>query len=33
MMKIVVVDDERIALEGLLDVIREVATDAELTGF
>lgn len=32
-MKIIAVDDERIALEGLLDVIREVAPTAELTGF
>lgn len=32
-MKIIVVDDERIALEGLLDVIREVAPEAELNGF
>jgi two-component SAPR family response regulator len=28
-----VVDDERIALEGLLDVISEAAPDAELNGF
>ena len=32
-MKIIAVDDERIALEGLLDMIREAAPDAELTGF
>ena len=32
-MKIIAVDDERIALEGLLDVISEVAPAAELTGF
>ena len=32
-MKIIAVDDERIALEGLLDVIREAAPDAELHGF
>ena len=32
-MKIIAVDDERIALEGLLDVIREAAPEAELTGF
>ena len=32
-MKIIAVDDERIALEGLLDVIRETAPEAELTGF
>ena len=33
MMKIIAVDDERIALDGLLDVISEAAPDAELTGF
>ena len=33
MMKIIAVDDERIALEGLLDVISEAAPTAELTGF
>ena len=33
MMKIIAVDDEQIALEGLLDVIREAAPEAELTGF
>ena len=33
MMKIIAVDDEQIALDGLLDVIREAAPDAELTGF
>ena len=32
-MKIIAVDDERIALEGLLDVIREAAPAAELVGF
>ena len=32
-MKIIAVDDERIALEGLLDVIAEVVPDAELNGF
>ena len=32
-MKIIAVDDERIALEGLLDVIAEAAPTAELTGF
>ena len=32
-MKIIAVDDERIALEGLLDVIREAAPDAQLNGF
>ena len=32
-MKIIAVDDERIALEGLLDVISEAAPDAELNGF
>ena len=32
-MKIIAVDDERIALEGLLDVIREAAPAAELIGF
>ena len=32
-MKIIAVDDERIALEGLLDVIREAAPEAELSGF
>ena len=32
-MKIIAVDDERIALEGLLDVISEAAPTAELTGF
>ena len=32
-MKIIAVDDERIALEGLLDVICEAAPEAELTGF
>ena len=32
-MKIIAVDDERIALEGLIDVIREAAPEAELTGF
>ena len=32
-MKIIAVDDERIALEGLLDVIREAAPGVELTGF
>ena len=32
-MKIIAVDDERIALEGLLDVIAEAAPDAELNGF
>ena len=32
-MKIIVVDDERIALDGLLDVISEAAPDAELNGF
>ena len=32
-MKIIAVDDERIALEGLLDVIQEAAPTAELTGF
>ena len=29
-MKIIAVDDERIALDGLLDVIRQVAPEAEL---
>ena len=32
-MKIIAVDDERIALEGLLDVIAEAAPGAELNGF
>ena len=32
-MKIIAVDDERIALEGLMDVISEAAPDAELNGF
>ena len=32
-MKIIAVDDERIALEGLLDVIAEVAPNAQLNGF
>ena len=32
-MKIIAVDDERIALEGLLDVISEVAPEAEVNGF
>ena len=32
-MKIIAVDDEQIALEGLLDVIRDAAPDAELNGF
>lgn len=32
-MKIIAVDDERFALEGLLDLIQEVAPDAELNGF
>ena len=32
-MKIIAVDDERIALEGLLDVIAEAAPTAELNGF
>ena len=32
-MKIIAVDDERVALEGLLDVIREAAPEAELNGF
>ena len=32
-MKIIAVDDERIALEGLLDVIAEAAPDAKLNGF
>ena len=32
-MKIIAVDDERIALEGLLDVISEAAPDAQLSGF
>ena len=32
-MKIIAVDDEQIALEGLLDVISEAAPDAELNGF
>lgn len=32
-MKIIAVDDERIALEGLIDIISEVAPEAELTGF
>ena len=32
-MKIIAVDDERIALEGLMDVIREAAPEAELNGF
>jgi two-component SAPR family response regulator len=32
-MKIIAVDDERIALEGLMDLIHEVVPDAELNGF
>ena len=32
-MKIIAVDDERIALEGLKDLIHEVVPDAELNGF
>ena len=32
-MKIIAVDDEHIALRGLLDVISEAAPDAELNGF
>ena len=32
-MKIIAVDDERIALEGLLDVIAEAAPEAVLNGF
>ena len=32
-MKIIAVDDEQIALEGLLDVIHEAVPEAELTGF
>lgn len=32
-MKIIAVDDECIALEGLLDVIREAAPEAEVNGF
>ena len=32
-MKIIAVDDERIALDGLMDVISEAAPDAELNGF
>ena len=32
-MKIIAVDDERIALEGLMDVISEAAPEAELNGF
>ena len=32
-MKIIAVEDERIALEGLLDVISEAAPDAQLNGF
>ena len=32
-MKIIAVDDERIALEGLLDVIGEAAPTAQLSGF
>ena len=32
-MKIIAVDDERIALEGLMDVIAEAAPNAELNGF
>lgn len=32
-MKVIAVDDERIALEGLLDVIAEVVPTAELNGF
>ena len=32
-MKIIAVDDERIALEGLLDVISEAAPTAQLNGF
>ena len=32
-MKIIAVDDEKIALEGLLDMIREVVPDAKLNGF
>ena len=32
-MKIIAVDDELIALEGLMDVISEAAPDAELNGF
>ena len=33
MMKIIAVDDERIALEGILDVIREAVPTAQLNGF
>ena len=32
-MKIIAVDDERIALDGLLDVISEAAPQADLNGF
>ena len=32
-MKIIAVDDELIALEGLMDMIQEAVPDAELTGF
>ena len=32
-MKIIAVDDEQIALEGLLDVIREAVPEAEVEGF
>ena len=32
-MKIIAVDDERIALEGLMDVIHEAAPSAQLNGF
>lgn len=32
-MKIIAVDDERIALEGLMDAIREAAPTAQLNGF
>lgn len=32
-MKIIAVDDEIIALEGLLDIIRDVVPDAEVNGF
>lgn len=32
-MKIIVVDDESIALEGLLDIIWEIVPDAEVNGF
>lgn len=32
-MKIIAVDDESIALEGMLNIIREVVPDAELNGF